>query len=167
LPGIQEENITVNLDRDAFTVGYDASLVTLDTMYEAIRELGYSPGLQAPEATGSDPVDDSESSPIDSALSAASQSSKLVLVDFSAEWCAACKVLEAQVFSDASVIEALQSYVFIEVDTDTYPESSKTYNVVGMPTLVILNTNGEELYRNVGLITPEEFSQILNDLIAK
>ena len=108
-----------------------------------------------------------ESSPIDSALSAASQTDKLVLVDFSAEWCAACKVLEAQVFTDASVIEALQNYVFVEVDTDTFPESSKTYNVVGMPTLVVLSASGEELYRNVGLITPEEFSRKLNELTVK
>lgn len=167
MPGIQEENIDVNLDRDAFTVGYDASLVTLDSMYEAIRELGYSPGLQAPESSDTSSADESESSPIDSALSAALQTDKLVLVDFSAEWCAACKVLEAQVFSDASVIEALQNYVFVEVDTDTFPESSKTYNVVGMPTLVVLSASGEELYRNVGLITPEEFSRKLNELTVK
>ena len=121
LPGIQEDNIDVNLDRDAFTVGYDASLVTLDSMYEAIRELGYSPGLQAPESSDTSSADESESSPIDSALSAALQTDKLVLVDFSAEWCAACKVIEAQVFSDASVIEALQTSVYVEVDTDTFP----------------------------------------------
>lgn len=155
------------MDQDAFTVGYDASLVTIDTMHEAIRELDYTLGLQAPQATRSGSVNDSDSSPIDSALSTASQSSKLVLVDFSAEWCAACKVLEAQVFSDASVIAALQNYVFVKVDTDTYPKSSEDYDVIGMPTLVILNSNGEELYRNVGLITPEELSQILDDLIAK
>lgn len=167
MPGIQEENIDVNLDRDAFTVGYHASLVTLDTMYEAIRELGYSPGLQAPESSDTSSADESESSPIDSALSVALQTDKLVLVDFSAEWCAACKVLEAQVFSDASVIEALQNYVFVEVGTDTFPESAKSYDVVGMPTLVVLNSVGEELYRNVGLITPEAFSQKLNELIVK
>jgi thiol:disulfide interchange protein DsbD len=167
LPGIQEENIDVNLDRDAFTVGYDASLVTLDTMYEAIRELGYSPGLQAPESSDTSSADEYGSSPIDAALSAALQTAKLVLVDFSAEWCAACKLLEAQVFSDASVIEALQNYVFVEVDTDTYPDSAKTYDVVGMPTLVVLSASGEELYRNVGLITPEELSQKLNELTVK
>lgn len=167
LPGINEENIDVNLDRDAFTVGYDSSLVTLDTMYEVIRELGYSPGLQAPETLDSSSTDETESSPIDSALSAALQTEKLVLVDFSAEWCAACKVLEAQVFSDASVIEALQNYIFVEVDTDTFPESTKNYNVVGMPTLIVLDSEGDELYRNVGLITPEELSQKLNELIVK
>ncbi|MEZ5489310.1 MAG: thioredoxin domain-containing protein [Gammaproteobacteria bacterium] len=148
-------------------MGYDSSLVTLDTMYEVIRELGYSPGLQAPETLDSSSTDETESSPIDSALSAALQTEKLVLVDFSAEWCAACKVLEAQVFSDASVIEALQNYIFVEVDTDTFPESTKNYNVVGMPTLIVLDSEGDELYRNVGLITPEELSQKLNELIVK
>lgn len=165
LPGIQEENITVNLDRDAFTVSYDAALVTLDIMYEAIRELGYSPGLQAPDVSDSSSADVTVSSPLVAALATASQSGKLVLIDFSAEWCAACKVLEAQVFSDATVIEALQDYVFVEVDTDAFPESAKAHDVVGMPTLLVLNSDGEELYRNVGLITPEEFSETLYNLL--
>jgi hypothetical protein len=56
-------------------------------MYEAIRELGYSPGLQAPEASNGPAADESDTSPIDAALSAAAQSDKLVFVDFSAEWC--------------------------------------------------------------------------------
>ena len=165
MPGIQEENITVNLDRDAFTVSYDAALVTLDIMYEAIRELGYSPGLQAPDVSDSSSADVTVSSPLVAALATASQSGKLVLIDFSAEWCAACKVLEAQVFSDATVIEALQDYVFVEVDTDAFPASAKAHDVVGMPTLLVLNSDGEELYRNVGLITPEEFSETLYNLL--
>jgi hypothetical protein len=33
--------------------------------------------------------------------------------------------------------------------------------------LVVLSASGEELYRNVGLITPEEFSQKLNELTVK
>lgn len=146
-------------------MSYDAALVTLDTMYEAIRELGYSPGLRAPDVSDSSPANETVSSPIDAALTTASESGKLVLIDFSAEWCAACKVLEAQVFSDATVIEALQDYVFVEVDTDAFPESAKAHDVVGMPTLVVLNSDGEELYRNVGLITPQEFSDTLYRLL--
>ena len=74
-------------------------------------------------------------------------------------------MLEAQVFSDATVIEALQDYVFVEVDTDAFPESAKAHDVVGMPTLVVLDSDGEELYRNVGLITPQEFSDTLYRLL--
>ena len=122
MPGIEEENIVVNLERDAFTVGYDASLVALEDMYESILELGYSPGLQAPDNSDSPSDSESDTSPIESALAIASQENKLVLVDFSAEWCIACKVLEEQVFTDATVIEALENYVFIAVDTDEFPE---------------------------------------------
>lgn len=167
MPGIEEENIVVNLERDAFTVGYDASLVALEDMYESILELGYSPGLQAPDNSDSPSDSESDTSPIESALAIASQENKLVLVDFSAEWCIACKVLEEQVFTDATVIEALENYVFIAVDTDEFPEAAKSHNVVGMPTLIVLDPDGNELYRNVGLITPEEFSQVLRELISK
>ncbi len=167
MPGIKKEEIEVNLDRDAFTLSYDASEVTLEDMYQVITDLGYSPGLSPPDASDAQTSGEAEPSPIDSALSTASQEGKLVLVDFSAEWCAACKVLESQVLSDASVIEALNDYVFVAVDTDAYPDATSAYNVVGMPTLVIVNAAGEELFRNVGLIEPEELSQKLNDLAAK
>jgi len=167
LPGIEERNIEVILDRDAFTVGYDSTMVTLEDMYRVIIEIGYSPGLVSPEV--SDPQANKEvmSSPIDPALTRASKEGKLVLLDFSAEWCAACKVLESRVLSDDSVTNALKNYVFVSVDTDTYPEATSAYNVVGMPTLVIVNLDGEELFRNVGLIDPKELSQKLDELAAK
>lgn len=46
LPGISGDNIVVNLERDAFTLQYDAARVSLEEMYQTIRELGYSPGVE-------------------------------------------------------------------------------------------------------------------------
>ena len=167
MPGIEENQTVVNLERDAFTLSYDSSRVDLEDMYQAITELGYSPGIEPPDALESGDSAVVENSPVEAALTAAQQETKLVFVDFSAEWCLACKVLEERVFSDSAVQEALESYVFVEVDTDEYPQTATTYQVVGMPTLVILNSDGDEIFRSVGIIEAVELQQKLDELVSK
>ena len=111
MPGIAEEKIVVNLERGAFTLSYDPARVALEEMYQVITDLGYSPGLE-PSATQDSLTDgEAEDSIIESALRLASQEEKLVFVEFSAEWCLACKVLDERVFSDATVQDALNDYV--------------------------------------------------------
>lgn len=168
LPGIQEQNIKVNLDRDAFTVGYDNELVSLDDMYEAILELGYSPGI---EEFDTDETESGSSGsipePIASALTEAVDDGKLIFIDFFAEWCIACKVLEENALNNSAVQEVLESYIVLKVDTDAYADAARYYKVVGMPTLLVVDSAGEEIYRSVGLIEPEELSAKLSQLAIK
>lgn len=167
MPGIEEDKIVVNLERDAFTLSFDSARVTLEDMYLAITELGYSPGIEPSDMSERNGDASAEISPVEAALATAQKESKLVFVDFSAAWCLACKVLEESVFSDSAVQAALNSYVFVEVDTDEYPKTATTYQVVGMPTLVILSTEGEELFRSVGLIEADDLRQKLDELVSK
>ena len=166
LAGIKSEDIEVNLDRDAFTIDYESSLVTLDEMYAAIFNLGYSPGLEETESTSSpDGAPGGIPEPIASSLAEAAGSNKLVLVDFYAEWCAACKLLEETALTDPSVTNALENYIFLKVDTDIYEAAASYYDVLGMPTLLVLNSAGDEIYRFVGLIDPENLALKLDELI--
>lgn len=167
LPGIAEEDVVVNLERDAFTLRYDAARVSLDEMYEAIIGLGYSPGIEQPDETLSQSEVEAPRSPLDPAFELARNEGKLIFVDFSAEWCAACKVLEQTVLNDSLVQDALRAYVFVKVDMDTYPQEANAYEVVGMPTLMVLSVDGEELFRSVGLIEASTLQLKLNDLVGE
>ena len=51
-------------------------------MYQAIRELGYSPGLEAPGETTPQPDTLAEDSPLFSAFDIARNEGKLVFADF-------------------------------------------------------------------------------------
>lgn len=169
MPGIDsEDNVEVFLDRDAFTVNYDENQVTLEDMYQAITDLGYSPGIEETQSIESQ-AENRGSVPdlIVSTLNNADAAGKLVLLDFYAEWCIACKALDESVFSDPSVISALENYEFLKVDTDVHEDVASYYNVVGMPTLVVLGARGDEIHRSVGMIDPEEFSQKLDELFEK
>ena len=77
----------------------------------------------------------------------AAASGKAVMIDFFADWCAACKELEMYTFSDPSVEKVLrEKFVLLRVDatTDT-PELQRLkekYKVIGLPTLIFYDTKG-------------------------
>lgn len=165
-----DDDIEVFLDRDAFTLDYDPALVTLEDMYTAIRELGYTPRLSAGEdadAATTTEAGGAVPEPVAAALARAKAEGKLVFLDFYAEWCLACKVLEENTLLESTVASTLDKLVSLKVDTDLYTPASLYYNIVGMPTLLVLDSDGVELFRSVGLISPPELNQVLNTLLAR
>ena len=82
-----------------------------------------------------------------------------VLVDFSATWCGPCKML-------GPVIEAIgEQYagkvLVAKVDVDAEPELARRFGVMNIPTVVFLK-NGEEFDRKIGLMSPDEFTAVLD-----
>lgn len=80
------------------------------------------------------------------------KNNKLILVDFTADWCSYCKVVDKKVFNDKNKIKLLDSFViFCKIDcTKNSLESDlllEKYSVSGLPTILILDTNLEELKR--------------------
>ena len=76
------------------------------------------------------------------ALAAARASGKPILVDFFAEWCAACKELDAHTFSDPDVQRAVtEQFVPLKIDaTEANDESDRLtekYGVPGLPTVLM------------------------------
>jgi|TARA_B110000208_G_scaffold188465_1_gene248194 thiol:disulfide interchange protein len=167
LPGIKsKEDIETILDKDAFTIEYDETLTTLDDMYSAILDLGYAPRLASDKGSnaGTKVVIGEVPQPIADALIQARAMSKILLVDFFAQWCIACKALDEQTLSSEKVQSALAGYIFVKVNTDQFPHSAVYYDVVGMPTLLVLDANGNETFRSVGSISAADLSEKLEIL---
>ncbi|NLC59326.1 MAG: hypothetical protein GX774_21005 [Armatimonadetes bacterium] len=66
-----------------------------------------------------------------------------VLIDFRADWCAACKELEAKTFTDPRVIEATRGLLALKHDLTRQddPEAVRVateYGVVGLPTVIFI-----------------------------
>ncbi|HEY8131903.1 MAG TPA: cytochrome c biogenesis protein CcdA, partial [Thermoanaerobaculia bacterium] len=80
----------------------------------------------------------------------ASASGKPVIVDFYADWCLPCKELDEKTFSDRAVAAELNRFVRIKADLTNNEDPvvqqlTKQYKIVGVPTLVFLDSAGHEL----------------------
>ena len=159
--------IEIDLDRDAFSVCYQVSELSVNEIIRTIAGLGFRPRLagkdEAVTPTRTMPPA-AAPEPLASALAEARETKRLIFIDFYAEWCAPCKVLEEIVFPAPEVQKALEGYVFMKVDTDESPEVGQYLNVVAMPTLLVLDARGKEIHRSIGMIDVQDLVGLLNEL---
>jgi thioredoxin:protein disulfide reductase len=92
----------------------------------------------------------------------ASNEHRPLIVDFGAEWCAACKELTTHTFSDDSVRSEAGRFVAVRVDAtdDDDPQVNAIkdkYKVVGLPTVVVMDSSGQERVRFNEFVPPERF----------
>lgn len=96
---------------------------------------------------------------------------KPVMLDFYADWCASCKVMEATTLKDAQVLEALNQFVVITIDvTDNTPQNKAImayFKIVAPPTYVFFDAEGAQLpaLTLVGENNPHEFLEALHMVI--
>jgi thiol:disulfide interchange protein DsbD len=103
------------------------------------------------------------------AIAQAATEKKPLIIDFGASWCKACKELEEQTFPDARVRGEAQRFVALRVDAsdDDSPEVKQLqakYKVVGLPTVVILDSAGKESARFNEFAPPDRFAAALKSV---
>ena len=125
-------------------------------------------GLAHAAGNGSGPVKllTWEHSEVDAVARARAERRPLI-VDFTADWCTACKKLSKETLSDPRVMQKASNFVAVKIDAtndeDPQVESVKgKYKVVGLPTLVIYDSNGAERKRFNDFVGPDEFLAALD-----
>ena len=79
------------------------------------------------------------------------------VLKFSASWCGPCKAM-------AKVIEAAGDKIRLsieDIDIDTNPVLVKQYQIRSVPTLVIVDVDGRELSRSVGMSSEDAVLRFL------
>jgi thiol:disulfide interchange protein DsbD len=95
-------------------------------------------------------------------LQLAEREHRPVIVDFGAAWCGACKELTSHTFADANVRSEAGRFVAVRVDATDEDNAQvsaieKKYKVVGLPTVVVLDSRGKEQARFNEFVPPERF----------
>ena len=90
-----------------------------------------------------------------------------MIIDFYADWCIPCKELDALTFSDQRIIEKSKEFLNYKVDmTQTLSEETEQlrnrFTIIGMPTILIIDSQGNEIERLTGFVTAEDFLEIIN-----
>jgi len=101
------------------------------------------------------------------------QAKKPVMLDFYADWCVACKELEAYTFSNAGVQRALNGFVMLQADVTANDEADlqllKHFGLFGPPGILFFDSRGQEIphARIIGFQDAETFLNSLNRLDIK
>jgi thioredoxin 1 len=87
-------------------------------------------------------------------------SEKPVLIDFFATWCGPCHAL-APVLKE--VKDSLGNRIsIIKIDVDKNQEIASTYQVKGVPTMILFQ-NGKQLWRQSGVLTKDQILKVILD----
>ncbi|HCY77536.1 MAG TPA: thiol:disulfide interchange protein [Ignavibacteriales bacterium] len=91
-----------------------------------------------------------------------------MVIDFYADWCIPCKELDALTFSDQRVLNEFTRFTVYKVDMTQNNETNellrKKFNVIGMPTVLVIDSNGNETKRLTGFVNADEFLTFIKNI---
>ena len=98
------------------------------------------------------------------AIDRAAAEGKLVFLDFWADYCSPCQLMEKYTFTDPTVISRMNgSYVPVRINIETFDgyDLKAQYNVKLLPTIIVLNSKGKQVARFEESMSATKLNEIL------
>lgn len=83
---------------------------------------------------------------------------KPVLVDFHADWCAPCKIMNPVLKNIKSKLG--KNLIILKINIDNNPAVAEKFQVKGVPTFILFR-NGEIKWRQSGIIEENKFIELI------
>jgi thioredoxin 1 len=91
-------------------------------------------------------------------------SGKVALIDFWAPWCGPCRVI-GPIIDELSTEYSSDKITIGKVNVDENPEIALKFGIRSIPTLLLLNSNGEISEKMIGSKPKSEIANKINELI--
>jgi thioredoxin-related protein len=87
---------------------------------------------------------------------------KKVFLNFYAEWCQYCKVMEKETFQNTAVVAYInRNFIPVKVNSDTDRKTAELFQVTGLPSTWFISETGERIGNRPGYISASELLPIL------
>lgn len=96
----------------------------------------------------------------------AKEQGKFLFIDFTADWCQYCKMMDSNTYTDSAVQKTLAGFVRVRLDSDKEKDLTETYKVDGLPTLIVADASGKALARVSSYLPPKAMLEFLSDVSA-
>jgi thioredoxin 1 len=77
---------------------------------------------------------------------------------FSADWCGPCKVFKPVVQQTSQKLGVAVNYINVDYDASL----TQKYSITSVPTIMITNNQGEEIYRKSGVMSRDQLISMFN-----
>ena len=111
---------------------------------------------------------------LDSAFAIASNSNKLIMIDFMAEWCPPCKKMDKETFSNTDIINKSNEFIPIRIDVDKqkdiaeeYNGNARKYGGIGIPNILFLDKENNLIRQIVGFHNIDQLMGIMDSVLMK
>ncbi|MDR1424541.1 MAG: protein-disulfide reductase DsbD [Azoarcus sp.] len=97
----------------------------------------------------------------------AANGGRAVMLDFYADWCASCKVMERDTFSNPAVAAHMGRMLLLQADVTAYNDEHRAllrrFDLVGPPGIVFFDAAGRQIQglRVAGFMPPRDFAALL------
>lgn len=102
----------------------------------------------------------------DIGLRLADFANKPLLIVFRAAWCRWSIALTHQTLSDPSIVALTDSFICVQVDADRHAETCRQYSVTQFPTILIVDTDDNEIIRRSGLTMVADLTPLLQNALS-
>ena len=106
-----------------------------------------------------------------SVIAQAAEEKRPVILEFYADWCAPCRIMEREVFTDPEVIKLSRNFFTVRADLSKaqpfHDQLMDRYQIRGIPLVVFINSEGKEVerLRIVGLVDRAQFVDRLKEFL--
>lgn len=97
----------------------------------------------------------------------AKKTNQAMMIEFWADWCTACKVMDAGIYNNPKLVAVVSDRIVpVRIHFDLQKDMVRKYNVPALPYLVFTNSNGTELMHHRGILGADELTALIKALPA-
>ncbi|MFQ6129513.1 MAG: thioredoxin family protein [Candidatus Hadarchaeaceae archaeon] len=89
---------------------------------------------------------------------------KPVLLDFTAEWCSTCMLVD-EIIEKRIMPKYKDKIILAKLDVNEHIDLAKKLGIFSVPTLILYKLNGEETWRKVGAVEGEEIERNIERML--